>query len=57
MEYWKGDITQWDVEKLRMHDSGHGIVLTNKVRACVVLGPPTRPVHTLHTLTRTHSNH
>lgn len=31
MEYWKGDITQWDIETLRMKDTGHGIVLKNKV--------------------------
>lgn len=38
MEYWKGDITQWDIETLRMKDTGHGIVLKNKVRAYAWMG-------------------
>lgn len=31
VEYWRGDISQWDIEKLRNHDTGHGIILKNKV--------------------------
>lgn len=37
VEYWRGDITKWDIEKLRMHDNGNGIVLKNKVRPSVCL--------------------
>jgi sulfite reductase (ferredoxin) len=32
VEYWRGDITQWDIEKIRNEDNGHGIILKNKVR-------------------------
>ena len=31
MEYWRGDIeNKWDVEKIRMHDTGHGILVKDK---------------------------
>lgn len=32
VEYWRGDITQWDVDSIRTQDTGRGVVLKNKVR-------------------------
>lgn len=32
VEYWKGDISQWDLDAERVKDTGKGVVLTNKVR-------------------------
>ena len=31
VEYWKGDISKWDIETLRTHDNGNGIIVKNKV--------------------------
>lgn len=38
VEYWKGDISQWDLDAERVKDTGKGVVLTNKVRCPPVTG-------------------